>query len=96
MPPKKGLKKGAAGYKMAPKLPNGTVLQVVKYPCHICDSYLYNQRLPQASSCNIFQDMSKRKWTLTGTVGSGGFGLIYFAEEQVELVSKLKTAKVQI
>jgi len=54
MPPKKGLKKGAAGYKMAPKLPNGTVLQ----------------------------DMSKRKWTLTGTVGSGGFGLIYFAEEQ--------------
>ena len=35
MPPKKGLKKGAAGYKMAPKLPNGTVLQVVKYPCHI-------------------------------------------------------------
>jgi len=54
MPPKKGGKKGAAGYKMAPKLPNGTVLQ----------------------------DMSKRKWTLTGTVGSGGFGLIYFAEEQ--------------
>ena len=30
MPPKKGGKKGAAGYKMAPKLPNGTVLQVAK------------------------------------------------------------------
>ena len=29
--------------------------------------------------------MSKRKWTLTGTVGSGGFGLIYHAEEEVEL-----------
>ena len=29
MPPKKGGKKGAAGYKMAPQLPNGTVLQVV-------------------------------------------------------------------
>jgi len=54
MPPKKGGKKGATGYKMAPKLPNGTVLQ----------------------------DMSKRKWTLTGTVGSGGFGLIYHAEEE--------------
>jgi len=54
MPPKKGGKKGAAGYKMAPQLPNGTVLQ----------------------------DVSKKKWTLTGTVGSGGFGLIYFAEEQ--------------
>jgi len=54
MPPKKGGKKGATGYKMAPKLPNGTVLQ----------------------------DMSKKKWTLTGTVGSGGFGLIYFAEEE--------------
>jgi len=54
MPPKKGGKKGAAGYKMAPQLPNGTVLQ----------------------------DVLKKKWTLTGTVGSGGFGLIYFAEEQ--------------
>ena len=29
------------------------------------------------------QDVSKKKWILTGTVGSGGFGLIYFAEEQV-------------
>ena len=29
MPPKKGGKKGASGYKMAPKLPNGTVLQVI-------------------------------------------------------------------
>jgi len=56
MPPKKGGKKGASGYKMAPKLPNGTVLQ----------------------------DVSKKKWILTGTVGSGGFGLIYFAEEQGE------------
>ena len=29
----------------------------------------------------------KKKWTLTGTVGSGGFGLIYFAEEQVKPAS---------
>ena len=41
MPPKKGLKKGAAGYKMAPKLPNGTVLQVVKYPWHIYVTLIY-------------------------------------------------------
>ena len=31
MPPKKGGKKGASGYKMAPKLPNGTVLQVILF-----------------------------------------------------------------
>ena len=33
----------------------------------------------------MLKDVLKKKWTLTGTVGSGGFGLIYFAEEQVEL-----------
>ena len=46
--------------------------------------YLINIGVHQAP--RIFsKDMSKRKWTLTGTVGSGGFGLIYHAEEEVEL-----------
>ena len=65
---------------------------------HLINLQLFNWRFPgpalpfnhcfaQASSCIVFKDVSKKKWTLTGTVGSGGFGLIYFAEEQVELAS---------
>ena len=49
------------------------------------DSCPFNQCLSQANSWIVFKDVLKKKWTLTGTVGSGGFGLIYFAEEQVEL-----------
>ena len=49
------------------------------------DSCPFNHCLSQANSCIVLKDVLKKKWTLTGTVGSGGFGLIYFAEEQVEL-----------
>ena len=48
MPPKKGGKKGATGYKMAPKLPNGTVLQVAKN--FVLVSILFDQYRGPSSS----------------------------------------------
>ena len=65
MPPKKGGKKGATGYKMAPKLPNGTVLQVVKNL--VSDSYLFDQLGPGRPSAGGPR-MDRRAVTSPGVV----------------------------
>lgn len=54
MPPKAAPKKKAAnGYKLAPPLPKGLVLE----------------------------DVAKKKWILGSSIGQGGFGEIYSAQE---------------